>query len=106
MMQAALTLIKKACSPMSSNDITRELVRLKAVTVSKNANDQDQALQISAYIYELQQYPADGVINAMRDWPKHNKWFPSLYELTNAIDFRCRERILKRNFLLEVTNRA
>ena len=99
---AALSQVRSALAPCPSSTCRRELTRLKAVTASRDRAEIDETLMAQAYLDELQAYPADVVVDACRSLARSSRFFPSLAELTDALDWR----VARRRRLGEALERA
>lgn len=88
----ARSILATSMRPASRDALARELVRLRAVTVSRNAGAEDQALILSAYAEALAELPGNAVIATLCDWAKQNKFWPALAEIVDGTNDRCRHR--------------
>ena len=93
----ARDLLDGAMQPAPRQLIGRELTRLRAVTVSRNAGTEDQTLILSAYADGLAEYPADAIVDALRHW--RGKFWPALAELWEAIEDCCPKRMALKTVL-------
>ncbi|WP_085908297.1 hypothetical protein [Kiloniella majae] len=76
--------LKLSIAPLPRTEVVRELVRLKAKTANKNMSDEDLRMQLEVYAEELQAYPADCVIHALK-LAGSNEWFPTWSDLERIL---------------------
>jgi len=91
---AASSMILAATHPAPASVVKAELARLRATTISRNADAGDLALTFAAYADALSEYPADVVIDTCRYWSRNEKWWPALSELRTRMDHKFRRRKL------------
>jgi len=91
---AAAMMIRGALQPAVPQTIKAELARLRATTISRNADQADLTLTFAAYADAFRDYPADIVIEACRFWARNEKFWPALSELLERMDRKFRRRRL------------
>jgi hypothetical protein len=72
--------------PTREDIVLAELRRLRAVTASREIGQDTLALTFAAYADELLQYPADAVRTVLREWPRSNRFWPSMAELIERLE--------------------
>lgn len=82
----AIEIAEAALRPATPQKILAELTRLRALTVSRDQATLDLELIAAAYTDELSRYPADAVVEVLRDWPRSNRFWPSMAELVGPLD--------------------
>jgi len=82
--QAALAQVEETLRPIDERAVIVELGRLRSLTVSRDVG-QDLTLVFAAYADELRRYPPDAVREVLRDWPRHNRFWPAVAELIERI---------------------
>jgi len=83
-----------AMVPPHPKQLVMELTQLWSLTAHKSHSDQTLDLLLEAFAAKLEDYPADAVIEALRQWPENNKWWPTWAELKALIERKCRHRRL------------
>jgi hypothetical protein len=78
--------------PKAQRKIAEEWARLRAVTISRNEADLDAELGMDTVLDELERYPADCVLRALKAWRNGHKWRPSLSEILTEVQWRARYR--------------
>jgi hypothetical protein len=99
-------MLQKALEPLPSEQILKELTRLKLKTMARNITTEELSLQLAVYTDDLAQYPADIVVKVLRDWPKQNKWWPTWHELVNEMEWRTNGRQYKLDALVKGPSNA
>jgi hypothetical protein len=88
-----LSIIEAACQPDDGATVaTRELAKLRRMTVSRASDDDDVGLMAAAYIDELSEYPPDVIEAACTRWRNRERWFPAWAELKAECDRLVRGR--------------
>ncbi len=102
----ALAEVKRSLNPASLEGIMQAYIELQAkCTLSKDRakeSEKSQSLRYAAMMDELQQYPADLVLHALRNWSKTCMWVPVASEITQKIQ---RETDMRKS-LVECLERA
>ena len=81
----AIDIAEASLLPMSKREVLSELARVRAMTVSRDIS-MDLQLVLAAYADELMKYPADAVREVLRGWPRDEKFWPSMSELTARLN--------------------
>jgi len=74
--------------------IAQALLKLRALTASRNTGDLDLDLTLEAYAEKLAEYPADAVVQALNEAPDQSTWFPAWHELKIRLDYLTENRRL------------
>lgn len=72
--------------PAMMSDVTVEITRMRTLTARRAEGEIDTEMLIGAMTEELAGYPIDIVRTACREWPRDNKFFPTLKELRDACE--------------------
>lgn len=96
-LKAAWDLVAPLCcramdDPGAQRKIVEEWTRVKAVTIGRADQDSDSDLATDTILDELDRYPADCVIRALKSWRAANKWRPSLADILGDVQWRARYR--------------
>ena len=83
---AALALVIGTMEPASNQEIGKALAMLKSVTARRNEADADSEFAADVFLEELERYPRDVALDAMRRWRRREKWFPTLAEIIAECD--------------------
>lgn len=98
--ERAVAEVKRSLMPASREEITKAYIELQAkCTLSKeraSESDKAKALRHAAMMDDLQQYPADLVLHALRNWSKTCQWVPVSSEITQKIQ---RETDMRKSLL-------
>lgn len=81
----ALTLVKQSLMPMSRLECLKLLTETFIRTAPRAQTTDDLKLRLAVYESDLSEYPADIVRYALREWPKHNVFWPVTKELLDMI---------------------
>lgn len=76
----------EALLPSPERMVLAELARLRALTVSRDQSTTDLELIAAAYTDELVKYPPDAVKEVLREWPRSQRFWPSMAELTERLE--------------------
>jgi len=87
-------LVSKALAPLPQPERAKLLMKLRHMTVSAVASQEDADLQMAAYADELGQYPADVVRHVLRTQPGLSKFWPAWAELHARLEPLARPRRL------------
>ena len=82
--------------------VVQHLTWLYTVTSHREHHATDLTMILSAYTDELLRYPADTIKPAIRAVQRKSKWFPSLHEITEELDYLT----MHRSKLLEAVSTA
>jgi hypothetical protein len=74
--------------------IAQAMLKLRALTASRNTGDLDLDLTLEAYAEKLAEYPADAVVQALNEAPDRSTWFPAWHELKVRLDYLTENRRL------------
>ena len=74
--------------------IGQAMLKLRALTASRNTGDLDLDLTLEAYAEKLAEYPADAVVQALNEAPDRSTWFPAWHELKIRLDYLTENRRL------------
>lgn len=92
-----------ALRPAPQETIMKAFVFLGALCAMKNetkaanqkeqaAIDQQRKLKYTAMINALMEYPGDLVLDAIKQWPKHNTWFPEASQIMQLVEKETQSR--------------
>lgn len=81
---AALAFVQETLEPATEDFVLGELGRLRALTVSRDIG-QDLTLVFAAFTDELLKYPPDAIREVLREWPRTERFWPSMAELNERI---------------------
>lgn len=79
-------------TPAPQKAIAAELAKLRMLTISRNASENDLRATALAYLEALSEYPGDAVIATLRQWPHKSRFWPTLSELVDGIWSACQFR--------------
>ena len=85
--------IRATIQPAEDEDLVKEILRLKVLTISKAMGDRDMDLMVEIYVEKLRKYPADAVMEAFDVLGDECKFFPAWSELRKSVEWRCAHRI-------------
>lgn len=91
---AALRAVEAMCEPADTKLLAAELTRLRSLTARRAETGVDMEVTIGAWIEELQAYSADAAVQALREWPGANKWWPTWAEIREACERYGGERLM------------
>ncbi len=80
----AARILKLSLSPLPRTEIVRELLKLKVKTNSRNMDAASLELQLEVYADELARFPADCVLQALKDAGRQ-KWWPEWGQLERLL---------------------
>jgi len=86
--------IMELCQPADRKLVGQCLVKLRALTATRNLGDFDLDLTLEAYADKLMEYPADAVVQALNEAPDRDKWFPAWADLKTRLDYHTTDRRL------------
>jgi hypothetical protein len=86
-------LVEISMLPARRSEIIKWLGRLRALTAWRGSAEEG-ALVISALADELAEWPADAVLSALGEWPRKNRFWPTLAELLDEVRRGCKTRIM------------
>lgn len=89
----AFGLISRILKPADRSLIIKEVTRALLVTKARESDAGDLKARVSIIAEELASYPEDAIIGACRDWARKNVFAPSLADLLQACQRRCRQRL-------------
>lgn len=78
--------------PMDSSKIDILIAKLFTKTAQKRADQITLDMAIEFYLEDLEKYPADILQDAVQTWIKNNKWWPTMFDLTEQMDWRTDQR--------------
>lgn len=81
-----------AQEPMKKAEIVKLLTRLRVMTKSRAETEEDVILQTSAYVAELEKYPADIVRAVLMRAPQNHVFWPAWKELQDEIVLLAKRR--------------
>ncbi|WP_419905063.1 hypothetical protein [Kiloniella sp.] len=77
-------ILKLSLAPLPRTEIIRELLKLKVKTNSRNMDAATLELQLEVYADELAKFPADCVLQALKDVGRQ-KWWPEWGQLERLL---------------------
>ena len=102
----AITTLDQACIPLSAAETVAMLSRLWAMTKRQVMEPCDMVLAIRSYTDELGRFPAPAVCHALSAWPRTSKWWPTLFEIIEAMPWKERRVAEMRDVFRAVAKRA
>ena len=78
--------------PAAHQELVQEITRCLSLTRAARQDQQDLTLRLAALSQELKAFPADIVIDALRQWARKQRWWPTLAELREACQQTMRVR--------------
>lgn len=81
----ALVALSRLSEPMPREKIGEHIAKLLVLCSRRSETDADLQLRVAAFADGLALYPADILEDVLTDWPRRNKWFPSLAEIEDAV---------------------
>lgn len=99
-LEPVLAAIRRAHTPLPDDRIIEGLARISVLCRAKAMDEDEQTLQLSAFLEKLREYPADAVKFALDEWPEINQWHPSWKELKRLITAHCWSRMQIRDALI------
>jgi hypothetical protein len=93
-LRRALDVVRAAMGPADAEVLSRELVRLTVLTAPRSQTEVDIALRTAALCEELERFPTDHLVRCLREWPRKNRFFPTLAELLEDLERRMKFRRL------------
>lgn len=91
--------------PGGSTVAATALGKLRGLTLARADNEIGTELQAAAYMERLAAYPADVIVAVCAAWPDRSRWWPSWFELGQALDRRRNGRAAVRRKLREVIDK-
>lgn len=93
----AIAMLEATCAPASATQLEAALAELSVQVNCYGADGARADLQLAVYVRQLQRYPADVAMQALRDWPRKSKptrggkdfareW-PNWFDLQRELDF-------------------
>ncbi|MFD2205801.1 hypothetical protein [Kiloniella antarctica] len=79
-----IRILKLSLAPLPRTEIVRELLKLKVKTNSRNMDVATLELQLEVYADELAKFPADCVLQALKDVGRQ-KWWPEWGQLERML---------------------
>lgn len=92
-LEAAYRAVSAAMQPATDAQLAKALATLRSVTKAAAMADDDMDLSNAVLTRELQRFPADAALSAIRHLARESTFFPSLAELTEACHRRCASRM-------------
>ena len=88
-----LKFYQQLCAPLHDQDLARELCRLRTMLAVRAETELDWQFKLHSYMEELEEYPADIVVQVLRYWGRNEKWWPTWAELHDLLERRVRTRL-------------
>ena len=85
--------IEAQCKPLEDLEIIKALIKLKTLTASRAASNEDYDITLESYTEQLRQYPADSVVAVLGQIAGQSKWFPAWYELKKELAYLSAPRL-------------
>lgn len=102
--QKALGIYRAACAPLDPVSLSYELAVVRERTARRRSEDGDWDVELDSLVDDLAPYPADMVIDVLRDWRRTEKWWPLFSELAAQLDRKVARRRAIIRALEEATN--
>jgi hypothetical protein len=96
--RSALELVDIALRPAPKSLILAELARLRLTTKARPECDDDLRMMAAVYAENIADYPSDVVVDALRNWARYERFWPSWAELRKEL-----EALVKRRRSLRAT---
>lgn len=90
-LEASIAAHERSLKPMAPEQavkVVEALAVLRALTCCRPGSRDDAKLQCFAYERKLAAFPIKAVLAVLDAWPLHNQWFPTWFELQDALDKR------------------
>lgn len=87
----ALAVAEAILAPASECLALAELARVRVMTASRDIG-LDLQMALAAFVDELMRYPADAVTEVLREWPRTQRFWPTMAELTERLERLVRPR--------------
>lgn len=84
--------LEKLNAPCPAAKIAPEIIRCLQLTASRERDGMDLRMMVASLSEELAEYPWDVVRTALREWPRSEKWWPTLSEMREACHWRVERR--------------
>lgn len=89
--------VEALAAPPAKSDLHGPLLELRLKTASASMGHEDVKAQVSIYARDLTAYPAQAVQQALAEWPRQSRWWPTWYELQELIEPKAQDiRLLQR----------
>lgn len=88
----ALGLYRAACAPLDPVSLSYELAIVRERTARRRSEDGDWDLELDSLVDDMAPYPADMVLDVLREWRRTEKWWPTFEELAARLDRRVARR--------------
>lgn len=72
-------------APAERREVIKALTKVRALTAARSADTTDLAVVFAAMADELAHHPGDLVLAALAEWPRREKWWPSLREIVELM---------------------
>jgi hypothetical protein len=76
----------------SDEKIIKALIKLKALTISRNESQEELDVVIEAFTERLREYPEDSVMKVLNESANYLKFFPSWSEIQSELDYYTQHR--------------
>jgi hypothetical protein len=86
-------------APMQRPALVQELTRCLLLTAAQKRDQMDLKLMLAALVEELSDLPEDALRAALRQWPRQQKWWPTLAEIRELAKRQMGIRISLRHWL-------
>lgn len=100
-MEAALSVLERACTPASPRQLTAALAELSLLTKLKAEDGMDSTMRIAAMVPLLSEFPADVALTAIRRRRDGYTFFPAWAELRMSCQVLGSKRLAVRKALRE-----
>ena len=98
----ALAAVEATLAPAPSRTLQIELAALDKRCVRRRESAEDELFRVGVWVADLQRYPADIAIAALRQWADQNDWWPPWA----AIRALCERLVAPRQAALDRLRRA
>ena len=99
-LHAAMRMVQSSLLPLPQSEIEQRLTAMSILlTIPKDFDPEVMALKRRVLAEKLTEWPADIVIDAIGYIERHNKFWPTLAEFVEVMDWKMRPRKLLRDAL-------
>jgi hypothetical protein len=98
----AIQVATEALKPAPISIVIAELTRLRMLTASRDQSTNDLEFLFAIYADELKQFPCDAIKTVLREWPRRNRFWPTVAEIIQLLE----PIVEPRNALLDAFRRG
>lgn len=101
----ALAIVEAAFAPAPEEELAKALYGLRVMTRGRDGEVRSPGageVEIAAWVQRLGEYPGDVAISVIQDWPKRSQWWPSWFEVQEALDKAMSQRRVMKHMVLQL----